>query len=62
MDWSFEKNPKYWDAKDIHLEKVNYKVIKDVTTATKLYDTNKIDYTTLNTDLIGLYDKKSRPP
>ena len=59
MDWSFEKNPKYWDAKDIHLEKVNYKVIKDVTTATKLYDTNKIDYTTLNTDLIGLYDKKA---
>lgn len=33
-------------------------MIKDETTATKLYDTNKIDYTTISQDLIGLYDNK----
>jgi oligopeptide transport system substrate-binding protein len=58
VGWSFKKNPDYWDKKNIHLTKVTYKVIKDETTATKLYDTNKIDYTTISQDLIGLYDNK----
>jgi len=59
VGWSFKKNPDYWDKKNIHLTKVTYKVIKDETTATKLYDTNKIDFTTISQDLIGLYDNKS---
>ncbi|TCP31136.1 oligopeptide transport system substrate-binding protein [Scopulibacillus darangshiensis] len=57
--WTFKKNPDYWDAKDIHLNKVNYKIIKEVSTQTKLYDTDKIDFTTLSTDLIRKYENKS---
>lgn len=56
VGWDFKKNPDYWDNKDIHLEKVNYKIIKDVTTDTKLFDTDKIDFTNLSTDLISKYD------
>jgi oligopeptide transport system substrate-binding protein len=56
VGWNFVKSPDYWDSKDIHLEKVNYKIIKDVATATKLYDTGKIDFTDLSTDLIEKYD------
>ncbi|MFC7393063.1 peptide ABC transporter substrate-binding protein [Scopulibacillus cellulosilyticus] len=50
--WTFKKNPDYWDKKDIHLDKVSYKVIKDMSTRVNLYKTGKLDFTRLTTDYI----------
>ncbi|MFC4619183.1 peptide ABC transporter substrate-binding protein [Camelliibacillus cellulosilyticus] len=56
--WTFKKNPDYWDQKHIHLEQVNYKITKEVSTRTNLYTTNKIDFTDLSTDLISKFENK----
>ncbi|HET7616199.1 MAG TPA: peptide ABC transporter substrate-binding protein, partial [Bacillales bacterium] len=57
--WTFEKNPKYWDAKNIQLSKVQYKITKDISTRIKLYQSGKLDYTNLNSDYINQFKGKS---
>lgn len=42
VGWTLEKNPDYWDAKNITIKEVNYKVVKDTTTALNLYKTDQI--------------------
>lgn len=56
VGWTFKKNPDYWDAKHIHLNQVNYKVVKEFSTRINLYKSGKIDFTDLNTDLIGQFE------
>lgn len=41
--WTYVKNKDYWDAKNTHLTKVNFKVSKEIATRVNLYKTNKID-------------------
>lgn len=37
------KNPQYWDAGKVKLEKVTYKMVKDSTTWMQMYETNELD-------------------
>ncbi|GGH79426.1 oligopeptide transport system substrate-binding protein [Pullulanibacillus pueri] len=53
--WSFEKNPDYWDAKDITMDKVNISIVKDLSTRVNLYTTDKIDMVDLSEDFIDQY-------
>lgn len=41
--WTEVKNPYYYDAKHVKLQKINVQVVKDSTTAMNLYKTKKLD-------------------
>lgn len=45
--WTLAKNPKYWDKKNVKLNKVNVQVVKEVATGTNLFNDNELDYTLL---------------
>ncbi|KIL37245.1 peptide ABC transporter substrate-binding protein [Cohnella kolymensis] len=54
-----EKNPKYWDAANVKLDKVTLNVVKDNATGLNLYDTGAADYTVLDgTQYMQLKDNK----
>ncbi|KRL01162.1 peptide ABC transporter substrate-binding protein [Liquorilactobacillus capillatus] len=56
LKWAYVRNKNYWDKKDIKLQKVNVQVVKDPSTAGKLYQTDKLDYAMLTTDYIKQYE------
>ncbi|KHE69277.1 peptide ABC transporter substrate-binding protein [Halobacillus sp. BBL2006] len=53
--WTVEKNENYWDADTVQLEKINAKVIKEVSTGVNLYETGEIDQTELNAEFVDQY-------
>jgi oligopeptide transport system substrate-binding protein len=53
--WIFKKNPKYWDAKNITLDEVNFKVVKDSTTSLNLYKTDKVYLKNLSAEFVDQY-------
>ncbi|MFC4620114.1 peptide ABC transporter substrate-binding protein [Camelliibacillus cellulosilyticus] len=59
VGWALVKNPDYWDAKSITMEKVNYKIVKDLGTRVNLYQTGKIDRVGLTEEFVNKY--KSSP-
>lgn len=53
------KNDKYWDKDKVKLKKVNYKVVKEASTAVNLYETNKLDIVDIPAEQVKKYkDKK----
>ncbi|EMG27462.1 oligopeptide ABC transporter oligopeptide- binding protein [Listeria fleischmannii 1991] len=48
--WKFEKNDKYWNKKDIKVDKINVQVVKEPGAAVNLYNTGKLDRATLTGD------------
>ena len=48
LSWSLNKNGKYWDKKNVKLDKINYKVNKSNSTSYNLYKTDKLDATPLS--------------
>lgn len=55
LKWSYIKNKNYYAKKDVALKKVNVQVVKDTSTAAKLFQTNKLDYTALSNEYIHQY-------
>ncbi|MBM7644021.1 oligopeptide transport system substrate-binding protein [Scopulibacillus daqui] len=53
--WTFKKNDKYWDAKDIHIKKVKVNVIKDTSTAVNMYQTGKLDSAILSSEFVNQF-------
>lgn len=49
------KNNNYWDKKNVKLEKVNYKVLKDKQVGASLYETGSIDDTLITADQVNKY-------
>ncbi|MCI2876157.1 peptide ABC transporter substrate-binding protein [Staphylococcus hominis] len=49
------KNNQYWDKKNVKLDKVNYKVLKDQQAGASLYDTNSIDDTIITSEQVDKY-------
>ncbi len=41
--WDLKKNPKYWDAKNVHLNKINFQVVKNPSTGINLFQSGKLD-------------------
>ncbi|MGL5751041.1 MAG: ABC transporter substrate-binding protein, partial [Paraclostridium sp.] len=64
-DWRFEdqyvmsKNPTYWDADTVKIDKVNTKIVKDNNVALNLYETNLIDKCLINAESIDKYKDSS---
>ncbi|KRG08995.1 peptide ABC transporter substrate-binding protein [Staphylococcus sp. NAM3COL9] len=60
-DWKVEdkiqmvKNDNYWDKKEVHLDRVNYKVLKDQQAGASLYDTGSVDDTVITADQVDKY-------
>ncbi|MFD1432076.1 peptide ABC transporter substrate-binding protein [Lacticaseibacillus yichunensis] len=46
--WTSVKNPKYWNAKNVHIKTLQTKVVKDSATALNLYNTGKLDDASLS--------------
>ncbi len=49
------KNKDYWDKKNVHLDRINYKVLKDQQAGASLYDTGSVDDTTITADQVDKY-------
>ena len=45
----------YWDKKNVKLDKVNYKVIKDLQAGASLYDTESVDDAVITADQVNKY-------
>ncbi|MBM7644020.1 oligopeptide transport system substrate-binding protein [Scopulibacillus daqui] len=56
--WSFKKNENYWNAKNIHIEKVNVSVLKQKSTAVNLYNTGKLDSTLIDSEFVDQFKGK----
>lgn len=52
------KNPNYWDAANVKLDKVVVNVVKDPATGLNLFETNEADVTELRGDTVQLYQGK----
>ncbi len=52
---TLEKNDDYWDKDKVILNKVNYKVVKEASTAVNLYETNKLDIVDLPAEQVKKY-------
>ncbi|KRN88876.1 peptide ABC transporter substrate-binding protein [Ligilactobacillus ceti] len=47
LSWSLKKNKNYWDAKKVKLDKIKFQVNKSTTTSYSLYQSDKLDQSTL---------------
>jgi oligopeptide transport system substrate-binding protein len=60
-DWRLEdqhtmsKNPNYWEADVVKLDKINTKIVKDANAALNLYDTDQIDKAGLTSENVDKY-------
>ncbi|WP_249222062.1 peptide ABC transporter substrate-binding protein [Planococcus alpniumensis] len=43
MSWELEKNPEYWDAETVKLDKVEFNIVPDPGTGVNLYETEEAD-------------------
>jgi oligopeptide transport system substrate-binding protein len=53
--WKYEKNEDYWDAKEVKLDNINVYVVKDPSTGSNLYETEKVDRVELSSALVDQY-------
>ncbi|MCR8644776.1 peptide ABC transporter substrate-binding protein [Paenibacillus sp. N1-5-1-14] len=51
----FKKNPNYWDAANVKLEQINFKIVKDNQTAINLYEAGQIDISGLTSEFTEQY-------
>lgn len=54
-----EKNPKYWDAANVKLDKVTLNIVKDTATGLNLYESNATDYADIKGDQMKAYEGKT---
>ncbi|MGY0692192.1 peptide ABC transporter substrate-binding protein [Virgibacillus sp. FSP13] len=50
--WVYEKNENYWDAENVTLEKVNYKVVENTSTLVSLFQSGELDYVEVDAQYI----------
>ncbi|UOQ91944.1 peptide ABC transporter substrate-binding protein [Halobacillus shinanisalinarum] len=53
--WVVEKNPEYWDAENVDIEKITASVIKETSTAVNLYESGEVDHVELNSEFVSEY-------
>lgn len=54
--WTFEKNETYWNADDVKLDTVNYKLVQDAATRVNLYKTDQLDLAEVNAQFITQFE------
>ena len=53
--YTMSKNPNYWDANSVKIDKVNTKIVKDANAALNLYETGQIDIVGLSSENVDKY-------
>jgi oligopeptide transport system substrate-binding protein len=53
--WTYKKNPDYWDADVVKLDKIQVNVVKENSTAVNLYETEELDRITLSSAYVDQY-------
>ncbi|MBD7909060.1 peptide ABC transporter substrate-binding protein [Sporosarcina gallistercoris] len=53
--WTLKKNEDYWNAEDVKVDEVNFKVAKDTSTEVNLYETDTIDVANLSSEFVDVY-------
>ncbi|TCP29754.1 oligopeptide transport system substrate-binding protein [Scopulibacillus darangshiensis] len=56
--WVYKKNPNYWDKENVSLDKINVKVVKELTTRINLYNSGQVDRTALTGDWVDKFKNK----
>ncbi|MBO0475905.1 peptide ABC transporter substrate-binding protein [Vagococcus sp. DIV0080] len=51
MSWNLEKNPDYYDVKEVKNDKLHFEVIKESNTAYNLFESGELDMATISGDL-----------
>jgi oligopeptide transport system substrate-binding protein len=55
QSFKLTKNPNYWDKDKVKLQEVNVNIVKDVSTAVNLYESNQIDLVNLSSEFVDKY-------
>ncbi|QQP69787.1 peptide ABC transporter substrate-binding protein [Carnobacterium sp. CS13] len=55
LNWTFTKNPEYWDAENVKMEQIDVEVIKETSTGVNLFDSGDVQYTTLANEYAKQY-------
>lgn len=55
QSWTLVKNPDYWDAENVNLEKITFDVVKDAQARVDLYEKGEVDRATISSDLVDKY-------
>ena len=53
--WTLKKNPEYWNADNVNVDEINFKVAKDTSTEVNLYETDTIDVANLSSEFVDVY-------
>lgn len=53
--WVMKKNPDYWDADTVELDKINVNVVKDTSTLVNLWETDELDRVELSASYVDEY-------
>lgn len=53
--WTMAKNPDYWDAESVSLEKINFDVVKDPQVGVDLYQKGEVDRAGLSAEIVDKY-------
>lgn len=53
--WTLKKNADYWNAENVKVDEVNFKVAKDTSTEVNLYETDTIDVANLSSEFVDVY-------
>ncbi|PGL70303.1 peptide ABC transporter substrate-binding protein [Bacillus sp. AFS055030] len=53
--FTMEKNPQYYDKKNVHVNKIDVKIMKETTTAVNLYETGELDQAIIDSNVIDRY-------
>ncbi|MDO4356422.1 MAG: peptide ABC transporter substrate-binding protein [Clostridia bacterium] len=55
VEWSYVKNPYYWDADNVYFDEIHFTVVKEVSTGINLYDAGQLDAVAISGDYVPLY-------
>lgn len=55
LKWKLVKNNEYWNKKNVKMDTIHYQVVKDSSTALNLYNSKKLDVTTITGTQVAQY-------
>ena len=63
--WTYKKNPDYWDKANVKMEKIDVKVVKEISTGVNLFESKDVDFAPITSEFVSQYeqseDYKTRP-
>ncbi|WP_214806224.1 peptide ABC transporter substrate-binding protein [Exiguobacterium sp. s46] len=63
--WTYKKNPNYWDKANVKMDKIDVKVVKEISTGVNLFEAKEVDFAPITSEFVSQYEKsddyKTRP-